>query len=399
MSASPSAASSASAAPSAPPLSPFSSPAPADSPPLYPLADYLLHIDADELASNMHFAEHLAQHINDRLLLHAQQADHSTTHTAGTQSTAQTSRLPSLLSLPASSATAASLSSSSLSAPGRLPSLLSSTGSRGALSTEAGSGAEVSLPPLTDDEYNAMLDELISSTTLAEAVVVEGPALLRMEQEEDEAEEAADEEEGRDEEKRASSDEQKEAGREMDGPAQTDGVRSSDAEGKEGHEDGDAELTATPRTVTVIGATSRQSEREMDQSAPPHRRQSNKTTTRHQHTALCCSTTRLSPSTDCSQLSLLSLSLSGSIAAVRASDVRAVRRASVVDCSGLSAASSRRQQQLWHTAEDSRSAPRAARGSVRPAQRQQFAATASLRRCTSRTTATTSRSGHIADVE
>ena len=253
---------------------------------MYPLADYLLHIDADELATNMHFAEHLAQHINDRLL-HAHNANGATLASAGSDD-APPSRAPSLLSSSASaSATAATSSSSasSLSAPLRLPSLLSSTGSR-ELTTGDGSGAtETTLPLLSDAEYNAMLDELISSTTLADAVIVEGPALQQMEDEEDEQQEQEQEKQQQqqvDEEQTGrsgstrDSEERKEAPRDENKDEHGGDAMDAASEEKEDRSDDDMDdVQATPRQVTVVGVGVgvEQSERSTSQSAPPKRRQ------------------------------------------------------------------------------------------------------------------------------
>ena len=231
---------------------------------LYPLADYLLHIDADELALNMDFAEQLAQHINERRHTHAH-SDLSTAppqSAAGSDMSAPPTRTPSTSS---ASATATSVASSSLFAPTRLPSLLSSTVERDwsvaeGLAVSGGGGVEMTVPQLTDDDYNTMLDELISNTAFAEAVVVEGPAVHRMNEEEQ-----ADEQDGEDTQRehrkaaeseankrwRGGREERKESAR--DGDVDANGANESDEE--------DAVNMATPRTLTVIDASNRQAER------------------------------------------------------------------------------------------------------------------------------------------
>jgi len=240
---------------SASPQSPFAPSSPLGSPALYPLADYLLHIDADELAGNLDFAEQLAQHINDRLL-HAAHSHHSN-DSSGHESAAQPSSSDDA-ALPSRSPSAMPLStsaSSALSAPTRLPSLLSSTGARqwsaaagggAGAGGGGGGGAELSLPQLTESEFNLMLDELITTTALAEAVVVEGPAVQRMDEEE-----AEEQEEGRE--------------------------RKEEAIVDEGEEVAEDATTATPRMLTVTPAATSPSERPTNHYAPPQRRQQTNT--------------------------------------------------------------------------------------------------------------------------
>ena len=248
------------------PSSPYAAaPAPMGSPQLYPLADYLLHIDADELATNLNFAEHLAQHINDRLL-HAHNTTASAQPSTGPNGAVTSSAAPStsLSASDATTATSSSASSSSLTVPTRLPSLLSRTGSRGLSGWELDGGSsgasEVALPALTDAEYNAMLDELISSTSLADAVVVEGPALQMMEDEEA-LQQAEDEQQQRDEDGGGSGstrdrEEKKEAQRQGGNRQNSDdGVADGrDEEGVDERNDSDSDTLATPRMVTVTRA-------------------------------------------------------------------------------------------------------------------------------------------------
>ena len=172
------------------------------------------------------------------------------------------------------SATASSSSSSSLSAPTRLPSLLSSTASRllsGGVEVEVGS--ELTLPQLTDDEYNAMLDELISSTALAEAVMVEGPAVQRLHEEE---QGGTEEKNGQHDSTSAAADggDNRDAREQrMVGKRAAAAVRDGAGPGEvEGADDADINM-ATQCTLTVSATSGRVFDRSTNQSGSPQLRQ------------------------------------------------------------------------------------------------------------------------------
>ena len=225
----------------------------------------LLSIDAEELANDAAFAEQLACRINASIRQAEQERGEAP------------SRSPSL-PLTASSA---------LSAPARLPSLLSSSSfsSSSAASVppvpevEAG-GCSPLLPPLSDAALDALLDELVQDERFGDAVCLQGPTPRRLQQREEDDGDTAEEEDEEEEEEQT--DDRRQQGQRGDRQAAALAAAAdeqkldrddSEAERREAEaqvpDDGEAAAQRTP--IPRVPPQSSPAATATAASAPPHR--------------------------------------------------------------------------------------------------------------------------------